>query len=59
MNISDPRPEAEGRRELSDEEFIVQWFDATAKKFQPLHAPIEILRKRDWRKTFYGGPRKD
>lgn len=45
----------EGRQDLSDEDFISQWFDASFAKFQPLHAPIEILRKRDWRQTFYAG----
>lgn len=48
--------ETERRRELDDTEFIAEWFDHVSG-FLPLHGPIELLRKRDWRQTFYGKPR--
>lgn len=46
-DISDPR-----RQYLTDEDFIFGWAEASLPKFQPLFAPIELLRKRD-AKVFY------
>jgi hypothetical protein len=49
--------ESARRRELDDTEFIAQWFDQTQPAFLPLHAPIELLRKRDPKIFFHGQER--
>jgi hypothetical protein len=46
--------ESQRRREMSDEDFIAQWAEATQPAFFPLHGTIEDIRKRDWAKVFYG-----
>ena len=56
MVSGEVKEESTRRRELSDEDFLVEWFDQTQPRFMQLAAgPIELLRKRSV-KVFYAKP---